>query len=59
MSGKREMKKRQLTPKLLKAYRWFLLTFNMDQRFYIGSKQPMSPWSKLYLVLGTWRAMVN
>jgi hypothetical protein len=44
MSEEREMKRRQLTPKLLKVYRWFLLTFNMDQRFYIGSKQPMSPW---------------
>jgi len=35
------------------------MTFNMDQRFYRGSKQPTSPWSKLYLVLKTWKAMVN
>ncbi len=25
-------------PKLLRAYGWFLLTFNMDQNFYKGSK---------------------
>jgi hypothetical protein len=49
----------QLTPKLLKVWRWFLLTFNTDQRFYRGLKQPMSPWSKLCLVLKTWRAMAN
>jgi hypothetical protein len=32
---------------------------HMDQRFYKGSKQPMSPWSKLYLILRTWRTMAN
>jgi hypothetical protein len=26
---------------------------------YKSSKKPMSPWSKLYLVLKTWRAMAN
>jgi hypothetical protein len=51
MNEENEMKRRQITPKLL--------TFNMDQRFYRGSKQPMSPWSKLYLVLKQWKAMVN
>jgi hypothetical protein len=35
------------------------LTFNTNQRFYKGSKQPTSPWSKLYLVLRTWKAMAN
>ncbi len=54
-----EVKKRQLMPKLLKASRWFLWTFNMDQRFYRGSKQPTNPWSKLCLVLKTWRAMID
>jgi hypothetical protein len=31
----------------------------INQRFYRSLKQPMSPWSKLCLVLRTWRAMVN
>jgi hypothetical protein len=35
------------------------MTFNTDQRFYKGSKQPMNLSSKLYLVLKTWRAMAN
>jgi hypothetical protein len=58
-SNKLTTKRRQLTLKLLNAWRWFLLTFNTDQRFYRSSKQPRSPWSKLCLVLRTWRAMVN
>jgi hypothetical protein len=29
------------------------------QKLYRGSKQPISPWSKLCLVLRTWRAKAN
>jgi len=32
------MKKKQLTPKLLKVWKWFLLTFNTDQRFKAAHK---------------------
>jgi hypothetical protein len=42
-----------------KSLGWFLLTFNTDQRSYKGSKQPTSPWSKLCLVLKTWKTMAN
>jgi hypothetical protein len=40
--------KETFMPKLLKASGWFLLTFNMDQRFYRGSKQPMSQVKTLF-----------
>jgi hypothetical protein len=37
------MKRRQLTPKVLKAWRWFLLTFNTDQRFLQRFKATHEP----------------
>ncbi len=41
------------------SLRVVLIDIQHDQRFYKGSKQATSPWSKLYLVLRTWKAMAN
>jgi len=43
----------------IKSLRVVPINIQHGPKVYKGSKKPMSPWSKLYLVLRTWRATAN